>query len=110
MKDDKVYLKHIQDSILQIEKYLDKVEYLEFKNRQILLDAVVRQLEIIGEATNNLSSDFREKYSEIYYRDIVDMRNFLIHEYFGVDPKIVWDTCKYDLPNLKNEIKKILTV
>jgi len=74
----------------------------------MLLDAVVRKLEIIGEATNNLSDTFKDSHPEIIYRDIVDMRNFLIHEYFGINPKVVWDTCKTDLPVLKKQLLDIL--
>lgn len=65
------------------------------------IDAVVRGLEIIGEASNNISDEFKKKHSEIPFRDIKDTRNRLIHEYFGVNKKIVWDTCQIDLKELK---------
>jgi uncharacterized protein with HEPN domain len=75
----------------------------------MMIDAVVRELEIIGEASNNLSEEFREQYSDILWRRMKDMRNFLIHEYFGINLKVVWDTCKKDLPELKTFIKKVLS-
>ena len=105
---DLVYLKHIRDAIVDIEGYLANRQYSELEKNSMLLDAVVRKLEIIGEATNNLSIEFKQAYPEIIYHDIISMRNFLIHEYFGVSPKIVWDTCKSDLPTLKEKILRIL--
>lgn len=107
-KRDSVYLKHIRDAIINIENYLENCTYSKLETNSMILDAVVRNLEIIGEATNNLSEDFQNNYSEIIYSDIISMRNFLIHEYFGINPKIVWDTCKTDLPILKKQILKIL--
>ncbi len=74
----------------------------------MMADAVVRELEIIGEASGNLSQEFREKHAAILRRRIKDMRNFLIHEYFGVNTKAVWDTCKEDLPQLKSFVEKVL--
>ena len=74
----------------------------------MILDAVVRELEIIGEASNNLSEEFREQYSDILWRRMKDMRNFLIHEYFGGNTKVVWDTCKKNLPELKRFVTDIL--
>jgi uncharacterized protein with HEPN domain len=109
MRDDLLYLKHLLDAIGQIESYLAGVSYEQFIKNRMMIDAVVRELEIIGEATNNLSMDIRQSHSEIPARDIVDMRNVLIHEYFGINTKIVWDTCQNELPQLKQVIMKILS-
>ncbi len=110
MSSDKdiIYIKHIRDAIFDIETYLKGKSLEDLKSDSMLLDAVVRKLEIIGEATNKLSESFKRKHPQILYRDIIDMRNFLVHEYFGVNPKIVWDTCKFDLPTLKNHILNVL--
>jgi uncharacterized protein with HEPN domain len=70
--------------------------------------ASVKQLEIIGEAANHLSPHFKKLYSDIQWREIVDLRNLLIHEYFGIDTKIVWDIVTIDLALLKSQIKEIL--
>jgi uncharacterized protein with HEPN domain len=70
--------------------------------------AVIRQIEIIGEASKNLTADYKKKHSLIPWRDIVDMRNKLIHEYFGVDKQVVWNTITIDLPQLKNQIANLL--
>lgn len=75
----------------------------------MMIDAVVRELEIIGEAAKNLSEDFRRKYPKFPLRESADMRNFLIHEYFGVNSKIVWNTCKNDLPDLKKQTENIVS-
>lgn len=108
MKNDKQYLRHINEAIESIEEYLHGVSYGRFISNKMMIDAVVRELEIIGEASNNLSDDFREKHSDMFWRQMKDMRNFLIHEYFGVNTKVVWDTCKNDLPTLKQFISAIL--
>ncbi|MBA7697997.1 hypothetical protein ES703_106671 [subsurface metagenome] len=108
MRNDRAYLTHIRDAIDTIEGYLEVVSYEEFTSKKMIIDAVVRELEIIGEASNNLSEEFRERHPDIVWRRMKDMRNFLIHEYFGVNIKVVWDTCKEDLPKLSKLINDLL--
>ena len=84
------------------------MDYEQFVSNEMMVDAVVRQLEIIGEAANNLSSDFRESHPEIPFRDIIDMRNLLIHNYAGINTKVVWETCKTNLPELKTFVAEVL--
>ena len=105
---DIVYLRHVLEAIQTIEEYLDGFNYETFLKDKKTVDATVRELEIIGEASNNLSQKFKDSNPEIPFRDITDMRNVLIHEYFGVNTKIVWDTCQNDLPKLKEVIKATL--
>ena len=107
-KDDIVFLKHILDAIDLIESYLKDRSYEEFEENRMLRDAVIREIEIIGEATKNLSSEFKNKYSEIPWRKIAGMRDKLIHGYFGVDLGAVWDTATKDIPLLKEKLLKIL--
>ncbi|MEK7175146.1 MAG: DUF86 domain-containing protein [Patescibacteria group bacterium] len=107
-KNDLVYLNHILEAVCKIEKYTTGVSYDDFSKNDMMIDAVVRELEIIGEAAKNLSGDFREKYIKFPLRESADMRNFLIHEYFGVNSKIVWNTCKNDLPDLRAQTKSII--
>jgi len=109
MKDDQVYLRHILDAIGKIEIYLEGQAYESFCTNDMMIDAVVRELEIIGEATNNLSEHLRESHPEIPWRDAIDMHNFLIHDYFGIRTHVVWDTCKNDLPLMKELINKLLS-
>jgi len=108
MKNDDVYLRHIVGAIGNIEEYLDGCRYESFASDKKTVDAVVRELEIIGEAANRLSGELVNSHPNIPWRDMVDMRNVLIHEYFGVNTKIVWDTCTTDLPNLKGIIAALL--
>ncbi|MCJ7779132.1 MAG: DUF86 domain-containing protein [Sedimentisphaerales bacterium] len=108
MKDEVLYLRHIRDAINKIDGYIAQIGYQEFASNDMAIDAVVRELEIIGEACNNLSPDFRRTNDEIPFRDIIDMRNVLIHQYAGVNTKVVWDTCKNDLPLLRDFVEKLL--
>ncbi len=107
-KDDTVFLKHILDAINLIEEYLKDKSYEEFKDNHMLQDAVIRELEIIGEAAKNLSKEFRNKHSDIPWRQIAGMSDKLIHGYFGVDLDAVWDTATIDIPSLKERLQEIL--
>jgi uncharacterized protein with HEPN domain len=106
-ENDLVYIKHILEAIDKIERYLGSVSYVEFSKNDMIIDAVVRELEVIGEAAGNISKELKNKNPELPWRESSDMRNFLIHEYFGVNAKTVWDTCKVDLPGLKKQIENL---
>jgi len=108
LRDDKTYLEHILEAIEVIEGYIHGINFEQFTANRMMVDAVVRELEIIGEASGRLNSDLRNQHPEMPFRDANDMRNFLIHEYFGVNKRIVWDTCKEDLPQLKKAISDLL--
>jgi len=108
MKEDKVYLRHILDAIEHIERFMDGSQKSEFIKDTLVHSAVIRQLEIIGEAVKNLSFGLRKSHQEIPWRDIAGLRDKLIHEYFGVDLSLVWIIAVRDLPKLKTLIKGIL--
>jgi uncharacterized protein with HEPN domain len=108
MKKDKAYLKHILDAITDIEKFVEGITQEEFYKNKEKQYAVLRALEIVGEATRNLSKELKATYREIPWRDIAGMRNKLIHEYFGVKLELVWETVKDKLPELKIQIRNIL--
>jgi len=108
MKNDKTYLRHILDAIGRIEPYIESVDYQNFASNDMMTAAVVRELEIVGEAAGHLNKLFRQKHTDIQWQKIVAMRNYLIHEYFGVNTEIVWSTCKNNLPKLKTIIQKAL--
>jgi len=105
---DKARLQHIYDAILEIELYVLKSTYDVFQSNTMMQFACVKQLEIIGEAANNLTTQFKKIYSQIQWREIIDLRNLLIHEYFGIDTKIVWDIITTDIVSLKSLVKEIL--
>jgi uncharacterized protein with HEPN domain len=100
-RDDSVYLKHIRDAISKIGSYTKKVSETSFRKNTIIQDAVIRQIEIMGEATKRLSDRIRNESSDIPWQDIAGMRDKLIHDYFGVDIEKVWLTVKVDIPVLK---------
>ena len=108
MKKDKAYLQDILDTLSDIEEFVkDITEDMFYKNKEKQY-AVLRALEIIGEATKNLSKELRAKYHEIPWKDIVGMRDKLIHLYFGVKLELVWGTIKNKLPQLKQRISEII--
>ena len=107
-RDDTVYLRHIVDAIHRIERHLGGVSRDEFFESELVQDAVVRQLEIIGEAARNVSDDFRQAHAEVPWTEIVGMRNRLIHAYFRVDLAIVWEIVEGDLPLLKDQIDRLI--
>lgn len=108
MKDDLALLRHILDSVLRIEKYILAGE-VAFLADTMIQDAVIRNFEVIGEATKGLSDAVKAKYPEIPWKQIAGMRDFLIHVYFGVKLETVWKTTK-DLPELKKAVENELNL
>ena len=107
MKSDEIYLRHISDAIHKIESYV-AVGYEIFLTTSHWQDAVVRQLEIIGEATKRLSEDFRRHHNQIPCQRIAGLRDVLIHDYMGVDMQKVWIITQNELPQLKMVIEQVL--
>ena len=108
MKDNSVYLRHILDSIKRIRRYLDGLTFEQFAVDEMRVGATIRELEIIGEAASKIKNDFREAHPNIQWQKMISMRNFLIHQYFGVSEKIVWGTYKNDLNQLEQSISSVL--
>lgn len=102
------YLEHIIDAIKDIESFTKGLTKIRFVKNKLRQSAVIRQLEIIGEASKNIPSDFREKYVEVEWKKIAGTRDKIIHHYFGIDLDTVWDIVKKDLPDLKKKVKAIL--
>ena len=106
-KDPKVFIGHILESVHLIEKYVDQMSKEDFLKSVNIQDAVIRRLEIIGEAVKNLPLEFRDEYPDIPWRQIAGMRDVLIHAYFGVDLDLTWKVVKSDLPELERKVAGI---
>ncbi len=109
MRDSNVYLKDILQAIKKIEKYTKGLSLAVFKQDSLIKDAVLRNLSIIGEAANHIPSSTKKSIVDIEWRKIIDLRNILIHEYFGIDDEIIWDVVENKLPELKRAITKHLS-
>ena len=108
MKNDGIYLQHILDAISKIETYIS-VGRKRFTAESHWHDAVIRQLEIIGEATKKLSPELRAMYPDTPWRRIAGMRDVLIHDYMGVDLNAVWEVTQKDIHSLKKQLQKFVT-
>lgn len=106
-RDLKVYFIDILESIERIEEYTKDISEKEFYMNVQLQDSILRRLSIIGEAVKNISSDIKEKYPMVPWKQIAGMRDILIHKYFGVNLKRVWSVIEKDLPELKETVQKI---
>ena len=101
-----VFLQDMLESIAKIQKYTEGMGYEAFSRSDLVTDAVVRNFEIIGEASNHMPEEVRSKYPDIPWSKMKGMRNLVIHEYFGVDYSIIWKTIESALPSLREKIKK----
>ena len=108
-KDPEIFLKHILESIENVQSFVLGRNKQDFKTDQMLQSAVVRQIEIIGEATKNIPKAFTSKHPGVQWAEIAGTRDKMIHYYFGVDLDLVWNNIiKEDIPKLKKQIQKIL--
>jgi len=108
MKSDRAYLSHILDAIQKINSFVGGLSEEEFVGNTEKQYAVLRALEIIGEATKNLSYETKAKHPEVEWTEIAGMRDKLIHQYFGVDLALVWETVKFNLPKLEKAVFEML--
>ena len=98
---------NFKSAIQKIEKYIKGLSFEQFQKNIMIVDAVVRNLEIIGEASRHIPNEMRKKCKDIPWQEMADMRNKVIHEYFGIDIAILWKTVKDDLLLVKKKINKL---
>ncbi len=108
MKSDKIYILHIVDSIDQIFEYTEGLTIEKFENNRMIQDAVIRNFEIIGEASKNISSETKNRFNQIPWKNMAGMRDKLIHNYMGVDLGAVWNTIEDILNPLKTELTDLI--
>lgn len=102
-------LRHIVDSIVHIEDFLRDKSLEQMKDDVMCYHAVVYNIMIIGEAANMLTTEFRDHHREIPWRQIIDMRNVLVHGYYNTSPLFVWETYTNDLPFLKQQVETFIS-
>jgi uncharacterized protein with HEPN domain len=103
-----MYLDDILIAMTRIAEYIDGYTYIDFKRDYKTVDAVIRNFEIIGEASRNLPREFKEEYPKIPWAEMYLLRNKVSHEYFGIDYEIIWDVATNYLPENKLQIEGIL--
>jgi uncharacterized protein with HEPN domain len=107
LRDDKSRLCDINEAIEKIEKYVS-IGYQAFAEDERTQVWIIHHLQVIGEASNHLSDELTAQNADIPWADIVGLRNILVHQYFGIDLRQVWETAELDMPILKAKVRKIL--
>lgn len=105
---DEARIQHIYDAILEVEAYTRNVDIDEFTSNSMMRFACIKQIEIIGEASNHVTKVTQVRFEEIEWRKIIGLRNIVVHEYFGIDFEVIWGIIKSDIPDLKTKIENIL--
>ncbi len=107
-RDPRLFFIDIIDATRKIDNYTTGMNFEKFRADEKTFDAVLRNLEVIGEAVKNIPEEIKKKYPDVEWQAAAGMRDRLIHEYFGVSVRIVWETVTHDLPSFKPSIEKIL--
>lgn len=107
IKDDLAYIDHILDCIRKINDFSKGMSLNKFKTNELVQDAIIRNIEIIGEASKKISKDTKQTYNKIPWKEIAGMRDKLVHDYLGVDVTVVWNTIHQDIPTLEKLIREI---
>ncbi|MCD4820203.1 MAG: DUF86 domain-containing protein [Candidatus Cloacimonetes bacterium] len=103
-----LFLDDMLTSMLRIENYIDEIEFKEFKINHLVVDAVIRNFEIIGEASKNIPKEIKDKYPQMPWYKMYGLRNLIAHVYFGIDYEMIWEIAKNNLPQNSSDLKKII--
>ena len=101
-------LEHILIAIGNVQKFLEGKTFEDLCQDKILFYAVVKNIEIVGEAANNLTKEIQIQHPEVQWKDVISMRHVLVHDYYSIDARTAWQTAQENLPQLKEQIEKIL--
>jgi uncharacterized protein with HEPN domain len=104
------YLEDMLVSMERIQEYLGELEFIQFKQKYIVVDAVIRNFEIIGEASKHIPEDIISKYPDIPWKKMYDLRNIVTHEYFGIDYEMLWEIDKNDLPKNQIDLQRLIEI
>ncbi len=107
-RDWKLRIEDILDSIEKIARYTDGMALESFMKNDLVIDAVIRNLAVIGEAAGHVPNEICERYTALPWNEMRGMRNVLVHEYFGANLKTIWDTVRYDLPPIVKPLTDLL--
>jgi uncharacterized protein with HEPN domain len=110
-KKDRTYRLFLEDMLLsmnRVTEYINGLSFIEFKHDYKTVDAVIRNFEVIGEASKNMPKEIKDKYPMVPWEEMYLMRNKISHEYFGIDYEILWDVASNYLPENKSQIEEIL--
>lgn len=102
-----LYINDILDSIRKIELYTSQKDFNQFRNDSLTVDAVIRNFEVIGEAANQIPKSFKDSYKDVEWKFLINFRNVIIHEYFGINYEIIWDIIQNELHPLKSKISEL---
>ena len=103
-----LYLEDMLQSMERIEEYLGNLDFSKFKMNYLVVDAIIRNFEIIGEASQKIPKNIQEKYPEIPWRKMYGLRNLIAHKYFGIDYEMIWEIAKKNLPQNRTDLIKII--
>lgn len=104
-----LYLEDMLESMVRIEEYLKELDFRKFKMNYLVVDATIRNFEVIGEASKNVPKYIQEKYPQIPWRKMYGLRNLITHEYFGIDYEMIWEIAKNNLPQNRIDLIRIIS-
>jgi uncharacterized protein with HEPN domain len=106
MKDDRLYLIHIRETLARIKKFTGGGKQ-EFIASELIRDATIRNLQVLTESTQRLSGDFKQQHSDINWQGMAGFRNVLVHGYLSIDLELVWDVIKHQIPELRRKLQEV---